>query len=131
MVLRAGEPPCVPSPRPGHKVLSWREGDHNHPLPTQAVRMRRPASAAAGPTGDLGRGGAPGGPSPLTRPWTAALAAPRGNPGGAHAPPTGGTKMPVPAHQGGSRAPVMAHGRALGEVTQATGPRHTGGPGLG
>ena len=55
MVLQAREPPRTLGPRLGQRLLSWGEGDHNHPLPTQT---------AAGHVGDAMGKGKPSSPFP-------------------------------------------------------------------
>ena len=131
-------PPCNPSPRSGHKVRTWGEGDHNHPLPPQEhpaapalklgqsvsataspeeVHEGTSASTAAGPAEEAWGVGIPDRPLPPSWPQAAARVVLGHSPGGGHAPPAGGKEAPAPAHQGGSRVPVMAHGRASSEVT--------------
>ena len=71
-------------------------GDHNHPLPAWLQPAARGISE---------------GPPPF---------AARGNSGGRGVGPRAGhMEMPerAPAHQGGNKAPLMAHGRASSEVT--------------
>ena len=85
-----------PSPGSGHRRFSWGEEDHNRPLPAwlqpapRGISEGPPQMAATGNTGGRGVG-----------------------------PREGHVEMPerAPAHQGGSRAPVMAHGRASRDVT--------------
>ena len=116
MFLRAGEPPCSPSPRLGHKVLSWGEGDHNHPLPTQNSGSLPTAGAM---------GGVPRCPDPESDHRGSAAqgmghrAATGANSGQGAVPRTGREKVlgPAPVHQGGSGAAVLTHGRASSEVT--------------
>ena len=141
VVSRAREPPpppCSPSPRSEHKVRTWGEGGHNHPLPPQVhaaapalelgqsvsataspeeVHVGTSASAAAGPAKEAWGVGIPDRPLPPSWPQAAARVVLGHTPGGGHAPPAGGKEAPAPAHQGGSRVPVMAHGRASSEVT--------------
>ena len=61
--------------------------------------------------------GIPDRPLPPLWPQAAARVVPGHSPGGGHTPLAGGKEAPAPAHQGGSRVPVMAHGRASSEVT--------------
>ena len=131
-------PPGDPSPRSGHKVRAWGEGDHNHPLPPQVrpaapalelgqsvtataspeeVRVGTSASTAAGPAEEAWGVGIPDHPLPPSWPQAAARVFLGHSPGGGYAPPAEGKEAPAPAHQGGSRVPVMAHGRASSEVT--------------
>ena len=138
VMSRAREPPpCDPSPRSGHKVRTWGEGDHNHPLPQvhpaapalelgqsvsataspEEVHVGTSASTAAGPAEEAWGEGIPDRPLPPSWPQAAAQAVLGHSPGGGHAPPAGGKEAPAPAHQGGSRVPVMVHGRASSEVT--------------
>ena len=139
VMSRAREPPpCNPSPRSGHKVRTWGEGDHNHPLPPQEhpaapalelgqsvsataspeeVHVGTSASTAAGPAEEAWGGGDSGPPPP---PFVAAgcgTGGPGAQPRRGARPPAGSKEAPAPAHQGGSRVPVMAHGRASSEVT--------------
>ena len=115
------------SPR---EELLWGEGDHNHPLPAQnsgslpAVSWGggdhnhpRPTQAAAGHVEDAMGKGKPSSPFPSEQPRAAAPAGPRGRPGRGDTPPIGGTRVPAPAHQGGSKTPILAHGRASHKVT--------------
>ena len=138
VMSRAREPPpCDPSPRSGHKVRTWGEGDHNRPLPQvhpaapalelgqsvsataspEEVHVGTSASTAAGPAKEAWGVGIPDRPLPPSWPQAAARAVLGHSPGGGHAPPAGGKEAPAPAHQGGSRVPVMVHGRASSEVT--------------
>ena len=138
VMSRAREPPpCDPSPHSGHKVRTWGEGDHNHPLPQvhpaapalelgqsvsataspEEVHVGTSASTAAGPAKEAWGVGIPDRPLPPSWPQAAARAVLGHSPGGGHAPPAGGKEAPAPAHQGGSRVPVMVHGRASSEVT--------------
>ena len=139
VVSRAREPPpCSPSPRSGHKVRTWGEGDHNHPFHHKCIQQlprwswgswflqpparRRfmwghrlqPPLAQRKRRGGVG---IPDRPLPPSWPQAAARVVLGHSPGGGHAPPAGGKEAPAPAHQGGSRVPVMAHGRASSEVT--------------
>ena len=137
VMSRAREPPpCDPSPRSGHKVRTWGEGDHNRPLPQvhpaapalelgqsvsataspEEVHVGTSASTAAGPAKEAWGVGIPDRPLPPSWPQAAARAVLGHSPGGGHAPPAGGKEAPAPAHQGGSRVPVMVHGRASSEV---------------
>ena len=91
------------------RVLSWGEGDHNHPLPAR-LKMGRPANAAA--CQGAGRTGAG-----LVRPapgwWR------RRDHNGARIglnPWQSGLRCKCRHIKGGSTAPVLAHGRASGEV---------------
>ena len=138
VMSRAREPPpCDPSPHSGHKVRTWGEGDHNHPLPQvhpaapalelgqsvsataspEEVHVGTSASTAAGPAKEALGVGIPDRPLPPSWPQAAARAVLGHSPGGGHAPPAGGKEAPAPAHQGGSRVLVMVHGRASSEVT--------------
>ena len=138
VMSRAREPPpCDPGPHSGHKVRTWGEGDHNHPLPQvhpaapalelgqsvsataspEEVHVGTSASTAAGPAKEAWGVGIPDRPLPPSWPQAAARAVLGHSPGGGHAPPAGGKEAPAPAHQGGSRVPVMVHGRASSEVT--------------
>ena len=138
VMSRAREPPpCDPSPHSGHKVRTWGEGDHNHPLPQvhpaapalelgqsvsataspEEVHVGTSASTAAGPAKEAWGVGIPDRPLPPSWPQAAARAVLGHSPGGGHAPPAGFKEAPAPANQGGSRVPVMVHGRASSEVT--------------
>ena len=85
------------------QALSWGEGGHNHPFPARP-KLGRPANVAArqgvgqSATGQVAQDG------------------PHRGAGGGK-PLEGRIKVPVPAHQGGGMAPVLAHRRASGEVT--------------
>ena len=85
------------------QALFWGEGDHNHPFPAR-LHMGRPANAAARQGGGQSATGqvAQEGPQPGA---------------GGGKPLEGRIKVPMPTHQGGSTAPILAHGRASGEVT--------------
>ena len=85
-----------PGPGSGHRGFSLGGGDHNHPL----LAWLQPAAQ-----------GISEGPPPL--------AATRNSGGRGAGPRAGHMEVPerAPAHQGGSKARVMAHGRASGMVT--------------
>ena len=107
VMSRAREPPpCDPSPHSGHKVRTWGEGDHNHPLPQvhpaapalelgqsvsataspEEVHVGTSASTAASPAKEAWGVGIPDRPLPPSWPQAAARAVLGHSPGGGHAP---------------------------------------------